>query len=129
VRRGLPACSLSCGVSTCEMKDVHPLVVLSPRAFNEKTGIVIGLPMTTATFNETHPFATKFAGPKGIRSYVVGHQPKSFDWRARRATPHGSACPRNRSRSPGPTGASRFTEHRVQTDCQFHIQVGLENQS
>jgi mRNA interferase MazF len=27
-----------------EMKDVHPLLVLSPRAFNERTGIVIGLP-------------------------------------------------------------------------------------
>ena len=26
-----------------EMRDVHPLVVLSPRAFNERTGIVIGL--------------------------------------------------------------------------------------
>ena len=70
------------------MKDVHPLVVLSPRAFNEKTGIVIGLPMTTAAFNETNPFAIKFVGPKGIPSYVLGHQPKSFDWRARRAKPH-----------------------------------------
>jgi hypothetical protein len=40
-----------------EMKDVHPLAVLSPRAFNERTGIVIGL-------------------------HILGHQPKSFDWRA-----------------------------------------------
>jgi mRNA interferase MazF len=34
-----------------EMKDVHPLMVLSPREFNERTGIVIGLPMTTAAYN------------------------------------------------------------------------------
>ncbi|MEO8224568.1 MAG: type II toxin-antitoxin system PemK/MazF family toxin [Gammaproteobacteria bacterium] len=71
-----------------EMKDVHPLVVLSPKEFNDRTGIVIGLPMTTAPFNETNPFAVKFRGPKGAVSYILGHQPKSFDWRARSAKPH-----------------------------------------
>ena len=71
-----------------EMKDVHPLVVLSPKEFNERTGIVIGLPMTTASYNETNPFAVKFNGPKGAVSYILGHQPKSFDWRARSAKPH-----------------------------------------
>ena len=71
-----------------EMRDVHPLLVLSPKAFNERTGIVIGLPMTTAPFNHTNPFAVKFTGPKGVASYVLGHQPKSFDWRAREAKPH-----------------------------------------
>jgi mRNA interferase MazF len=62
--------------------------VLSPKAFNERTGIVIGLPMTTAAFNETNPFAVKFIGPKRKASYILGHQPKSFDWRAREAKPH-----------------------------------------
>ena len=71
-----------------EMKDMHPLLVLSPKAFNELTGIVIGLPMTTAPFNDTNPFAIRFVGPKGIASYILGHQPKSFDWRARDAKPH-----------------------------------------
>lgn len=71
-----------------EMRNTHPLVVLSPKAFNERTGIVIGLPMTTAAFNQHNPFAVKFRGPKGVASYVLGHQPKSFDWRARRAKPH-----------------------------------------
>ena len=71
-----------------EMKDVHPLAVLSPRGFNERTGIVIGLPMTTATYNDTNPFAVKFNGPRGPACYVLGHQPKSFDWRARNAKPH-----------------------------------------
>jgi mRNA interferase MazF len=71
-----------------EMKDLHPFLVLSPRAFNERTGIVIGLPMTTAGFDETNPFAVKFAGPGMKLSYILGHQPKSFDWRARRAKPH-----------------------------------------
>ena len=71
-----------------EMKDLHPLVVLSPKSFNARTGIVIGLPMTSAPFNETNPFAIKFAGPGKRVSYILGHQPKSFDWRARGARPH-----------------------------------------
>jgi mRNA-degrading endonuclease toxin of MazEF toxin-antitoxin module len=45
-----------------EMKDIHPLRVLSPKAFNVRTGIVIGLPMTTAAFNETNPFAVEIRG-------------------------------------------------------------------
>lgn len=71
-----------------EMKDVHPLLVLSPREFNERTGIVIGLPMTTASYNATNPFAVMISNAKGVTSYVLGHQPKSFDWRARGAKPH-----------------------------------------
>lgn len=71
-----------------EMRDFHPLLVLSPRPFNERTGIVIGLPMTTATYNDTNPFAIRFNGPKSAVSYILGHQPKSFDWRARGAKPH-----------------------------------------
>jgi mRNA interferase MazF len=71
-----------------EMKDVHPLLVLSPAEFNAGTGIVIGLPMTTADYNRTNPFAVAFTGPKGAQSFILGHQPKSFDWRRRGAKPH-----------------------------------------
>jgi mRNA interferase MazF len=71
-----------------EMGDRHPLMVLSPRAFNERTGIVIGLPMTTAAFNESNPFAVRLKSGKGPASYILTHQPKSFDWRARHAKPH-----------------------------------------
>jgi mRNA interferase MazF len=42
-----------------EMKDLYPLVVLSRREFNERTGIVIGLPMTTAASSATNPFVVK----------------------------------------------------------------------
>ena len=70
------------------MKDVHPLLVLSPRSFNERTGIVIGLPMTTAAYNETNPFAVKMKGPLRKTGYILAHQPKSFDWRMRQAKPH-----------------------------------------
>jgi mRNA interferase MazF len=71
-----------------EMRDFHPLLVLSPQAFNQRTGIVIGLPMTTAEFNETNPFALRFDRPGKKASYILAHQPGSFDWRARDAKPH-----------------------------------------
>jgi mRNA interferase MazF len=75
-----------------EMRDRHPFLVLSPRAFNERTSLVIGLPMTTAEYNADNPFAVavgKAGGAKaGKTSYVLCHQPKSFDWRIREAEPH-----------------------------------------
>ena len=71
-----------------EMRDRHPLLVLSPRAFNDRSSIVIGLPMSTAISNESNPFAVRYPGAKDAVSYILTHQPKSFDWRARGAKPH-----------------------------------------
>lgn len=75
-----------------EMRDMHPFLVLSPRAFNERTSLVIGLPMTTAEFNADNPFAVAVGAAKGKKagktSYVLCHQPKSFDWRIRQASAH-----------------------------------------
>jgi mRNA interferase MazF len=75
-----------------EMRDIHPFLVLSPSLFNAKTSLVIGLPMTTAEYNADNPFVValgKASGRKADKiSYVLCHQPKSFDWRVRGATPH-----------------------------------------
>ncbi|MDP3842584.1 MAG: type II toxin-antitoxin system PemK/MazF family toxin [Oxalobacteraceae bacterium] len=75
-----------------EMRDVHPFVVLSPRVFNGRTSLVIGLPMTTAEYNADNPFALAVGAAKksGMEktSYVLCHQPKSFDWRVRGAKAH-----------------------------------------
>jgi mRNA interferase MazF len=71
-----------------EMKDDHPMLVLSPKVFNERTGIVIGLPMTHSMKNETNPFAVKFTTSRGETCYILAHQPKSFAWRERGARPH-----------------------------------------
>ncbi|TAK76857.1 MAG: type II toxin-antitoxin system PemK/MazF family toxin [Gammaproteobacteria bacterium] len=71
-----------------EMRDMHPMLVLSPKKFNNRTGIVIGLPMTTAEYNDNNPFAIKFQNSRGAVSYVLTHQPKSFDWRKRSAKIH-----------------------------------------
>lgn len=75
-----------------EMRDVHPFLVLSPRSFNQKTALVIGLPMTTAEYNSSNPFAVAVGqasdNKAGKTSYVLCHQPKSFDWRLRKAKAH-----------------------------------------
>jgi len=75
-----------------EMRDRHPFLVLSPRSFNERTSLVIGVPMTTAEYNADNPFAVAIGPARGRKagktSYVLCHQPKSFDWRVRRALPH-----------------------------------------
>lgn len=73
--------------SGCEMRDFHPMLVLSSLKFNEVTGIVIGLPMSTASYNETNPFAIKVTHLKKT-GYILTHQPKSFDWRERGAKLH-----------------------------------------
>jgi mRNA interferase MazF len=75
-----------------EMRDRHPFVVVSPRAFNARTSLVIGLPMTTAEYNADNPFAVVVGLAKGAKagktSYVLCHQPKSFDWCIHEASPH-----------------------------------------
>jgi mRNA interferase MazF len=75
-----------------EMRDTHPFLVLSPRNFNERTSLVIGLPMTTAEYNADNPFAIAVGTVRkqGTQktSFVLCHQPKSFDWRVRLARPH-----------------------------------------
>ena len=74
------------------MRDRHPFLVLSPSAFNARTSLVIGLTMTTAEYNADNPFAVAVGAAKGTKagktSYVLCHQPKSFDWRFRDAAPH-----------------------------------------
>ena len=75
-----------------EMRGMHPMRVLSPGVFNERKGLVIGLPMTTAAYNATNPFALVVGAASGRKggktSCALCHQPKSVDWRARGAKPH-----------------------------------------
>lgn len=81
--------------SAKEMLDEHPMLVLTPRIFSERTGIVIGLPMSTSDRNEDNPFAVRYTHA-GVTGYVLTHLPKSFDWRARGARPHHwGKAPRN----------------------------------
>jgi mRNA interferase MazF len=75
-----------------EMRDTHPFLVLSPLNFNKATSLVIGLPMTTAEYNADNLFAVAVGNAQGKKSektsYVFCHQPKSFDWKNRKCSPH-----------------------------------------
>jgi mRNA interferase MazF len=75
-----------------EMKNLHPFLVLSDETFNDKTSLVIGLPMTTASYNKSNPFALNIGNTQTKSGkkpgYILCQQPKSFDWRKRQATKH-----------------------------------------
>ena len=71
-----------------EMRDMHPMLVICEQAFIERTGIVIGFPMTHASFNADNPFAVRIQGPKAEVGYVLCHQPKSFDFKLRYGGKH-----------------------------------------
>ena len=70
-----------------EMPGIHPLLVTSTKLFNEKTGIVIGFPMTHSARHKTNPFAVVVEGPNSEIGYIISNKPKSFDWKMRDACP------------------------------------------
>lgn len=69
-----------------EMAGQHPFLVLSPRKFNEKTGLVIGCAMTSRQAH--NPFAVLNPKDPAKASYILADQPKSFDWHRRNARRH-----------------------------------------
>lgn len=69
-----------------EMRGPYPFLVLSPRVFNEKTGLVIGCAMTSK--RHPNPFAVENPHDPARESFIIANQPKSFDWRARNAKLH-----------------------------------------
>lgn len=71
-----------------EMPNDQPMLVMSTKAFAERTGIVVGFPMTHANRHADNPFAIPAPGAKGEPGYFLTHQPKSFDWRERNARQH-----------------------------------------
>lgn len=71
-----------------EMPHDHPMLVISTKAFAEKTGVVVGFPMTHSGQHADNPFAITANGANGEVGYVLTHQPKSFDWRQRNGRPH-----------------------------------------
>jgi mRNA interferase MazF len=75
------------GVSAMEMSGRHPMMVLSSRAFTESTGLVIGLPMTSAEYNRASQYAIPFVD-EGETRFILASMPKSFVLRARNAAPH-----------------------------------------
>jgi mRNA interferase MazF len=64
----------------------RPAVVLSPSAYNTKTGLMVCCPMTSQIKN--YPFEVRIAGASP--SAVLADQVKSLDWRKRRARRKGT---------------------------------------
>ena len=66
----------------------RPALVLSPRAYNEKTNLMVCCPMTTQV--KHYPFEVQIASTTPL-SVVLADQIKSLDWRVRKATRKGAA--------------------------------------
>jgi mRNA interferase MazF len=69
-----------------EQSGHRPALVLSPAAYNDKTGLMICCPMTTQIKN--YPFEVLVSSAPA--SVVLADQVKSLDWRVRRATRKGA---------------------------------------
>ena len=65
----------------------RPALVLSPKAYNGKTSLMLCCPMTTKI--KGYPFEVLVAGSPA--SAALADQVKSLDWRARRAKKKGAA--------------------------------------
>ena len=65
----------------------RPALVLSPKAYNGKTGLMLCCPMTTKI--KGYPFEVSIAG--AVPSAALADQVKSLDWRACKAKKKGTA--------------------------------------
>jgi mRNA interferase MazF len=64
----------------------RPAVAVSPRAYNDKTSLMICCPMTTQINN--YPFEVRISGSPP--SVVLADQVKNLDWRIRKAKRKGA---------------------------------------
>lgn len=67
----------------------RPALVLSPSAYNGKSGLMLCCPITSQVKN--YPFEVPLRGVAGVRGVVLADQVKSLDWRARQARKKGKA--------------------------------------
>ena len=67
----------------------RPALVLSPAAYNSKSGLMLCCPITSQVKN--YPFEVPVGGVPGVRGVVLTDQIKSLDWRARQARKKGKA--------------------------------------
>jgi mRNA interferase MazF len=69
----------------------RPALVLSPCAYNRRSGLMLCCPITSRV--KGYPFEVTLAGKRGISGVVLADQVKSLDWRARRARKKDAAPP------------------------------------
>jgi mRNA interferase MazF len=61
----------------------RPAVVLTPAAYNRKTGLILVCPVTSKV--KAYPFEVSLPAGLPISGVVLADQAKSADWRARQA--------------------------------------------
>jgi len=72
-----------------EQAGYRPALVLSPKAYNQKTSLMICCPVTTQI--KGYPFEVRISGDPV--SVILADQVKSLDWRSRRAKRKGTVSP------------------------------------
>ena len=65
-----------------ERASKRPAIVLSPKDYNRKTGLIIACPITSKI--KGYPFEVRLAGDK-INGVILSDQVKSLDWKVRNA--------------------------------------------
>jgi len=66
-----------------EQAKVRPALVISPRAYNQKTSLAIMCPVTSA--QKGYPFEVTI-GIKKVSGVILADHVRSLDWHARHAT-------------------------------------------
>jgi mRNA interferase MazF len=66
-----------------EQSGRRPALTLSPKAYNQKTGLAIFCPITSQ--EKGYPFEVKVK-ERQIQGIILADQVKSLDWRIRKAT-------------------------------------------
>ena len=65
-----------------EQAGKRPAIVLSPKVYNNKTGLLIACPITSK--KKGYPFEVRLVGRK-IDGVILSDQVKSLDWKVRNA--------------------------------------------
>lgn len=61
----------------------RPALVLTPKGYNQKTGLMVCCPITSQV--KGYPFEVVIEGSKDVSGAVLSDQFKSLDWQASRA--------------------------------------------
>lgn len=69
--------------ATHEQAGRRPALVISPQAYNRKTGLFLACPITSQV--RDYPFEVALPPASPIRGVVLSDHVKNLDWKARRA--------------------------------------------
>lgn len=61
----------------------RPALVLTPKGYNQRTGLMVCCPITTQV--KGYPFEVPIEGNPAVNGAVLSDQLKSLDWKTRRA--------------------------------------------